>query len=132
MGTSGYLRHAGPRVRQTTYCRCGAILAPDRGPEGLGSLLCRPPGRSRTQAAVIVGIDASNLRHGGGITHLVELLRAAKPELDGFTRIIVWSGRATLVQLEERPWLTKCHEGVLDGELPGRVLWQRFRLSTRA
>jgi hypothetical protein len=27
---------------------------------------------------VIVGIDASNIRQGGGITHLVEILRAVR------------------------------------------------------
>jgi hypothetical protein len=29
--------------------------------------------------ALTVGIDASNLHKGGGVTHLVELLRATEP-----------------------------------------------------
>lgn len=76
-----------------------------------------------------LGIDASNLRAGGGVTHLVELLRAADPLVYGFASVIVWSGEATLRCLEDRPWLEKCHQPILDRSLPYRVFWQRFRLS---
>jgi glycosyltransferase involved in cell wall biosynthesis len=81
---------------------------------------------------MILGIDASNIRGGGGITHLTELLRAAEPALLGFTRVIVWSGRATLQQIADRPWLSKVHEPLLDRALPYRSFWQRFRLSSLA
>ena len=36
---------------------------------------------------VIVGIDATNLRGGGGMTHLVELLTAVVPANHGITKI---------------------------------------------
>ncbi len=75
-----------------------------------------------------LGIDASNIRAGGGVTHLVELLRAAKPQEHGFDEIIVWGGSATLNCLEDRPWLKKVHEPVLDQSLPMRLYWQRFTL----
>ena len=78
---------------------------------------------------MIVGIDASNLRDGGGITHLVELLRAANPAAHGFSQVIVWSGQATLTKIEDRPWLVKSHQSLLDKRLPYRIFWQRFRLS---
>ncbi len=81
---------------------------------------------------MILGIDASNLRRGGGVTHLVELLRAAQPQAHGFTRIIVWGGRQTLDQIEERPWLTKLQPEVLNHGLPGRALWQRARVAPLA
>jgi hypothetical protein len=45
---------------------------------------------------MILGINASNIRSGGGVTHLVELLRAAEPEMYGFNKVIVWSGKKTL------------------------------------
>ena len=48
---------------------------------------------------MILGIDAGNIRAGGGVTHLVELLRAARPQAHGFERVIVWSSAATLAQL---------------------------------
>ena len=34
-----------------------------------------------------LGIDASNIRDGGGMTHLVQLLRAAEPSTCGFERV---------------------------------------------
>lgn len=82
---------------------------------------------------MIVGIDASNIRVGGGVTHLVEMLRAAEPAKFGFTRVIVWAGRKTLSRIEEREeWLEKVHVQELDGNLPKRIQWQRYSLSTLA
>ena len=81
---------------------------------------------------MIIGIDASNIRGGGGVTHLVELLRAAEPQAHGFSEVIVWSGRPTLNRIEDRPWLVKCHQPLLDKSLPHRIIWQRFRLSKLA
>lgn len=81
---------------------------------------------------MILGIDASNIRSGGGVTHLMELLRAANPLVHGFAQVIVWSGHATLRQIEDRPWLVKAHLPVLDKGLLHRSLWQRFRLSNLA
>jgi glycosyltransferase involved in cell wall biosynthesis len=77
---------------------------------------------------MILGIDASNLRAGGGLTHLAELLRAARPAAFGFARVVVWSGRRTLDALPKAPWLTPAHSPLLDGPLPARVLWQRVQL----
>jgi glycosyltransferase involved in cell wall biosynthesis len=81
---------------------------------------------------VIVGIDASNLRVGGGVTHLVELLRACDPQASGFSRVIVWGGHSTLSQLEARSWLDLRPLAVLDRGLIHRVLWQRSTLSKLA
>lgn len=75
-----------------------------------------------------LGIDASNIRGGGGVTHLVELLRAAKPQEHGFKEVIVWGGASTLSRLEDRPWLRKGYEPVLDQILPIRLYWQLFTL----
>jgi glycosyltransferase involved in cell wall biosynthesis len=79
-----------------------------------------------------LGIDASNLRDGGGLTHLAELLRAAQPQAHGFSQIIVWGGRQTLAELEERSWLVKSPQQLLNMRLPYRVFWQRFRLANLA
>lgn len=81
---------------------------------------------------MIVGIDASNIRAGGGVTHLVELLRAAQPQAHGFSRVVVWGGQASLARIEERPWLVKSHQQLLDKRLPWRAFWQRYRLSRLA
>lgn len=80
----------------------------------------------------VVGIDATNIRGGGGVTHLVELLREAQPELKGIDRIVVWGCSTTLKALEERPWLIKRKPTELDKGLLQRTLWQRYRLSKAA
>ena len=81
---------------------------------------------------MILGIDASNIRSGGGVTHLVELLRAATPHNHGFERVIVWGGSATVAKLEDRDWLLKVNAPFLDRGLPYRIFWQRFMLKNLA
>lgn len=81
---------------------------------------------------MIVGIDAFNLRRGGGITHLVELLRAADPNRHGFEKVILWGGAGTLSKVDERPWLEKVHEPMLDLSLPFRVFWHQVMERRRA
>jgi glycosyltransferase involved in cell wall biosynthesis len=80
----------------------------------------------------IIGIDATNLRQGGGRTHLIELLRAATPQQNGITKVIVWGGSATLELIDEKPWLEKVSTSLLNGGLLARVFWQRFFLSKAA
>ncbi len=81
---------------------------------------------------VTVGIDATNLRRGGGVTHLVELLRVAQPASYGVERVIVWGGQFTLNALDDRSWLDKLNPTALEKDLLQRTLWQRFRLSHAA
>lgn len=80
---------------------------------------------------MILGIDAANIRAGGGLTHLVELLAAADPSTHGFTRVIVWCGGQTAALLPARPWLEVRHVPMLDRALPFRTVWQVTQL-TRA
>lgn len=75
-----------------------------------------------------LGIDASNIRSGGGVTHLVELLNAAEPEEHGITKVTVWANAQTSAQLPARGWLECVHVPVLDHSLPARLYWQRARL----
>ncbi len=78
-----------------------------------------------------LGIDASNLRQGGGVTHLIELLRMAQPEKHGFERVVVWGGAGTLSRLENRTWLKKVDEPMLSGSLLTRLRWQWRSLAHR-
>lgn len=81
---------------------------------------------------MILGIDASNLRGGGGVTHLSELLRAGHAPEQGFDQVIVWGGTSTLELIEDRSWLRKVDEPLLSRPLPFRTLWQRFGLGRLA
>lgn len=80
----------------------------------------------------IVGIDATNLRHGGGRTHLIELLRAADPIQQGISKVIVWGSSQTLMMIDAKPWLVKINPGLLNKNLLWRSFWQRFILSSAA
>jgi len=76
-----------------------------------------------------IGIDASNLRSGGSLTHIGELLAAAEPERYGITRVVVWGGSEVLDRLPSRDWLEGIYDPMLDRPLPMRVLWQQTRLA---
>lgn len=81
---------------------------------------------------IVVGIDATNLRQGGGRTHLVELLRAADPKNFGIDRVVVWGSKGTLELLDECPWLEKVCPPAQEAGLVKRTLWQRSELSKAA
>jgi len=79
-----------------------------------------------------LGIDASNIRSGGGIVHLTRLLAAADPPAHGFEAVVVWAPAQTLARLVGRPWLVKRHERALEGRYPLRAWWQAMRLGALA
>lgn len=75
---------------------------------------------------MILGIEATNIRAGGGITHLKELLTYSKPTEHGFSKVIVWSGKKTLNQLPDYKWLIKKTNPLLDKSIFHRYLWMKF------
>ena len=87
---------------------------------------------TNTPLDVVVGIDASNLRGGGGVTHLVELLNVAEPRKFGIARVVVFGGHSTLAKLPDRDWLERVNPPSLNKSLLWRALWQRFRLGGEA
>lgn len=56
---------------------------------------------------MIIAIDASNIRSGGGLTHLKHILEEAKPDDHGIEKVIIWSNDKTLNQLPDYKWLDK-------------------------
>jgi hypothetical protein len=84
------------------------------------------------QWSMRVGVDASNLRQGGGVTHLVQLLAAAVPGDAEVSRVTVWGGRDILEVLPDRPWLERCHESALDRHGLSRTRWQQRALASLA
>lgn len=77
---------------------------------------------------ISIFIDATNIRHGGGRTHLIELLKAANPVRDGFAEIFVWGSVETLRLIPECYWIKKGWAPALEGNLIRRTLWQKFSL----
>jgi glycosyltransferase involved in cell wall biosynthesis len=78
---------------------------------------------------MILGIDATNIRSGGGVTHLVELLNNSEPRNDGFKKVIIWSNLKTLKQIKDQDWLKKINPVYLEKNMLNRVFWQLFYLS---
>lgn len=81
---------------------------------------------------MILGIDASNIRAGGGLTHLVELLQSANPLHYGFEKVVIWGGESTLSKIKECSWIQKTHILSLDRNILHRIYWQRFSLKKLA
>lgn len=73
----------------------------------------------------VLGILASNLRAGGGVTHLREVLKVAKPQEYGFDKVVVWSCQSTLDVLPDVDWLEKVHHPALEQNVRARLKWQR-------
>lgn len=53
---------------------------------------------------MVLGIDASNIKAGGGFTHLKELLTFAEPEKFGFKKVIIYGG-IQINKLPRKGWL---------------------------
>lgn len=75
-----------------------------------------------------LGIDASNIRQGGGLTHLSQLLHAADPEAAGIGRVTVWASRATAAALPARAWLEIRSPAWVEASLSRRMLGQQLQL----
>jgi len=81
---------------------------------------------------MILGIDASNIKDGGGLTHLKELLENVEPRQFGFTKVILWSLHDTLIRIEDKDWLVKIKLDDKYRNFFQRWYWQKFSLSSVA
>lgn len=75
-----------------------------------------------------IGIDASNISKGGGLTHLVEILKYLDESKDYISCIYVWSSQATLNKIGDHKLIVKMHLPVLDKSIFHRTLWQKIKL----
>lgn len=75
-----------------------------------------------------LGIDATNIRQGGGLTHLSQLLQASDPIAEGIGRVTVLANQATAAALPVRPWLFKVSSPWMDASLLRRMFGQQFQL----
>jgi len=80
------------------------------------------------ESGLHLGIDATNIRQGGGVTHLSQLLQAGDPVAAGFNRVTVWTCQSTAAKLSERPWLMRRSAPWMEAELPWRIVGQQFQL----
>ena len=84
---------------------------------------------SQAASNIVLGIGASNIRYGGGITHITEILSVADPQRNGFKKIIIWGSEDTLAKLPNVSWLEKISPALLNQGLISRVIWQSLILA---
>ena len=75
-----------------------------------------------------LAIDASNIRQGGGVTHLSQLLNEASPADSGIHHVTVWACAETAAQLPAHPWLTKLSPAWVEAGAIKRIFGQQLLL----
>lgn len=80
----------------------------------------------------ILGIDAINIRDGGGLTHLREILAHTEESNLLFDQVIVWGNDTCLQALPNKPWLKKINPLPAKANGLKRTLWQIFSLGPAA
>ena len=85
-----------------------------------------------SEKKIVIGIDATNLRQGGGRTHLIELLHVVNPEIHSISQVVVWGSQSTLALLNRRPWLKKLNPPLQERGFLARSFWQCFHLTKAA
>jgi glycosyltransferase involved in cell wall biosynthesis len=78
--------------------------------------------------AVIVAFDLHNIRDGGGVNYVRNLLENAEPELDGFDEVHLIGAPRLLAGYPDRPWIVKHAFAVLDRGLLSRLRFMRRHL----
>lgn len=82
--------------------------------------------------SLVLGIDATNLRVGGGKHYIISLLRHAEPFMGDVVAVIVWAPKITLDALPDVPWLKKRHLPVFELSFWTRGIWQTIKLPAAA
>jgi glycosyltransferase involved in cell wall biosynthesis len=70
---------------------------------------------------MILGIDLHNIRDGGGVNYVSNLLRAADAERDGLEAVHLFASPANLANFPDRPFVVKHAFEALGGSLPQRL-----------
>ena len=73
-----------------------------------------------------IGIDASNIRLGGGLAHLIELINNLDLQKHDISSVVVWGSNQLLSSLNSYDWLQKINSSFLNKGFFHRFIWQRF------
>ena len=76
-----------------------------------------------------VAVDASRIRSGGGVAHLLGILAIDDPAHFGIDRIHVWAYQKLLDGLPNQSWLIKHHPPALEQSLVHQLYWQEVKLT---
>ena len=76
-----------------------------------------------------VAVDASRVKSGGGIAHLLGILSEAEVKQYGIQQVHVWAYQALLDVLPARSWLVKHQPVSADQSLARQLYWQAVELT---
>jgi len=79
---------------------------------------------------MMIGIDASNISQGGGVTHLVELLKSMTVDVLNEYGVVVWGSPSLLNRIQDMPGLVKKNLKIKG--LVSRLTWQLYGLQRSA
>lgn len=79
---------------------------------------------------MIIGIDATNLVSGGGLTHLVEFLKNSSPEKHHFDKLIVWTRDYMIEKLPNWDWIEYRSNSDVSGSIISRAKWLKFNFDS--
>lgn len=77
---------------------------------------------------MIIAFDLHNIRDGGGVNYIRNLLEHGSPELDGFSEVHLIGAPRLLAGYPDRPWITKHGFEQLERGLLQRIFFVRGRL----
>ena len=75
-----------------------------------------------------IAFDLHNIRDGGGVNYIRNLLECASPEQDGFSEIHLVGAPRLLAGYPDRPWITKHGFEQLDGNIVQRIRLVRTKV----
>lgn len=76
-----------------------------------------------------VAIDASRVRSGGGVAHLIGILSASKEAPQGITEVHVWAYASLLARLPNFSWIIKHHAEAVEQSAIKQLYWQATKLA---
>lgn len=74
-----------------------------------------------------IGFDLTNIKAGGGLTHITELLKFTDGGKYGFNKVVLFGG-ANIDRIPDQPWLEKKKISILKYGTPGFLIWRFFQM----
>lgn len=79
-----------------------------------------------------LGIDATNIRTGGGLTHLKEILSHTNVPNFPFEKVVIWASDSTLAHLPDFPFIQKESHPSLNKSFVNSFIFQFLKISDLA
>lgn len=76
-----------------------------------------------------VAVDASRVRSGGGVAHLIGILNVELISVYGIDEVHVWAYKELLNKIPNRPWLIKHHPVATEQSIVKQLYWQATKLA---